>query len=481
MTYDFVIIGSGIIGTTIARALSRYDLNIIVLEKENDVANHQTIANSAIIHSGHDPIPNTLKAQLCVLGNRMYETMEKELDIPLLYTGAFVVAKGQEQEAHLKELYDRALVNGVQGVEILSGQEALKLERNLAPDVTQVLSLPTTKVTFPWEVAFACMENAIKNGASLRKNAEVTALVKIDDIYHVTLNHQEVILTKGIINASGVFSDHVASMLEHDVPYKITPRKGEYFVLDKRVEGFIERVLYPIPTNLGKGVLLVPQVHGNILVGPTSKNIDAYDDLSNTTEALTQITKQAKQLSLNIPFDQIIRTFSGIRATSTYEDFYIKESLTYGNFYHVAGIDSPGLTAAPAIAEYVVDLIKEKNTLIEKENYTPIRQKMHLFHHLDIKEKQALLKKDPLYGNIICKCERITEREIIDAIKGPLGSNTIKGIKKRARAGSGLCQGGYCEGNVLRIIARETNTPITKINYYDLNTPILLEETKVKK
>ncbi len=478
--YDYVIIGSGIVGTTIARSLSKYQLNIVVLEKENDVANHQTVANSAIIHSGHDPEEGSLKAKLCVLGNQMYETLEKELDIPLLYTGAFVIAHSKEQEAQLKVLYDRAKANGVKEVELIKGSEAILLEPNLSKDITLVLSLPTTKVTFPWEVAFGCMENAMANGAELKLNSEVAAINYQNEIYTLTLKNGEHIQTKGIINAAGVFSDLVAAMLEKDVLYKIKPRKGEYFVLDRRVEGFIDRVIYPLPTSAGKGVLLVPQVHGNILVGPTSEEIEDREDLSSSSKGLAQIVRDAKSLSPHIPFDKNIRTFTGIRASSTYKDFFIQESKEYKKFFHVAGIDSPGLTAAPAIAEYLTKLIEDTYGLKSKKDFNPMRKRLHMFHHMDQESQQKLIKEDPRYGNIVCKCERITERDIIDSIHKPLGSDTIKGIKKRARAGAGLCQGGYCEANVLRIIARETKQDITKINYYDLNTPILLKETKVK-
>ncbi len=478
--YDFVIIGSGIVGTTIARELSKYKLNLLVLEKESDVANDQTTANSAIIHSGHDPEEGTLKASLCVRGNYLYEVMEKELDIPLLYTGAFVVAHDQEGEQQLDVLYNRALRNGVPKVSFLSKEQILKQEPNLSYEITKALSLPTTKVTFPWEVAFACMENAMHNGAKLRLNSEVTHIKYENGLYQITINHSEIIETKGIINAAGLYTDQIALMIEENIDFEIKPRKGEYFVLDRRVKGFMDHVIYPLPTKLGKGVLIVPQVHGNILVGPTSTEVSDKSDFGTSSKALSQIVKDAKRLSNNIPFDKNIRTFAGIRASSTYKDFYIQESKTYKKLYHVAGIDSPGLTAAPAIAEYLTNMIIKTYNIEQKTNFDPIRKRQHMFHHQDPKTQEELLKQDKRYGNIVCKCEKITEKDIIDAIHAPLGSDTIKGIKKRARAGAGLCQGGYCEGTVLRIIARETNQPLTKINYYDQNTPILLEETKVK-
>lgn len=478
--FDYVIIGAGIIGTSIAKELSRYEASVLVLEKENDVANHQTVANSAIIHSGHDPKEGTLKAKLCVQGNQMYEDLENNLGIPLLRTGAFVVAHTAEQESMLNALYVRGLNNGVKDMKMLSINEAIQLEPNLSPSITQILSLPTTKVTYPWEVAFKQLECAINNGVSFQKNSRVTAIKKVEHHFEITVNDSDVIKTKSVISAAGIFSDQIARMIETNVLYDIKPRKGEYFVLDRKVKGFMNHVIYPLPTEKGKGVLIVPQVHGNILLGPTSSTQDEKDLLSNTKVGMEQIKEDTKKLAINIPFDQIIRTFAGIRASSTYDDFFIQESKEHKNFFHVAGIDSPGLTAAPAIAKYLVDEVIH-HQLVKKENFKPIVHKQKAFYTLPDDEKQKLYQEDHRYGNLVCKCEKITEREIIDAIHGPLGNDTVKGIKKRARAGSGLCQGGYCESLVLKIIARETGQPLQNINYYGLNTPILVEETKVKK
>ena len=477
--YDFIIIGAGIVGTNIARELSKYPFKTLVLEKENDVANHQTVANSAIIHSGHDPIEGSLKAILSVKGNALYEELEHELNIPILRTGAFVLAHDEEEEKMLEELKIRANHNGVPTSTILDGDTARKLEPNMSDSVTKVLSLPTTKVTYPWEVAFACLENAMKNGVEFRKNQEVTNITYEKDHFIVETNFKEKIETKNVISSSGIFSDHIAHMIEKDVPYTIKPRRGEYYVLDRRVKGYLERILYPLPTAKGKGVLLVPQVHGNILVGPTSVEQLEKVRTNTTPDGMKQIKEDASRLAKSIPFDKTIRTFSGIRAGSTYKDFYIQESKEYKGFFHVAGIDSPGLTAAPAIARYLVDEVIKPN-VSPKENYDPKREKKIFFYTLSEEEQKKKIKENPLYGNIVCKCEKITEVEIMEAIHGPLGNDTIKGIKKRARAGSGLCQGGYCENTVLKIIARETDQPLDKINYYGKDTPILWKETKVK-
>jgi len=479
MVHDYVIIGSGIVGAAIARELSKYKVNVLVLEKENDAANGQTIANSAIIHSGHDPKENTLKAKLCVEGNSMYDEMEKELSIPILRIGGFVVARGKEEEILLDELYQRALKNHVINPSILSFDEAVLIEPLLTKDATMILSLPSTKVTYPWVVAFACLENAINNGVSFQKNSEVTGIEKVETLFYLTINFKEKIQTKNIINCAGVFADQIAYMIEKDVKYQIKPRKGEYLVLDRKAKNLYNHVLYSLPTSRGKGVLVVPQVHGNVLIGPTSSNLEDKNLLSNTASGINQIKIDVKRLVDHVPYELNIRTFAGIRASSTYDDFYIKESIEYKGFFHVAGIDSPGLTAAPAIAKYLVEyIIKEK--LDKKENHNPLLLHKKPFHLMTDDEKILSIKNDKTYGNMICKCEKVTEAEIISAIHGTLGNDTIKGIRKRARAGSGLCQGGYCEGLILKIIARETNQPLNKINYYGKNTPILVKESKVK-
>lgn len=479
MIYDYVIIGSGIVGTNIARELSKYKVSVLVLEKENDAVNGQTIANSAIIHSGHDPKANTLKASLCVEGNELYDILEIELSIPILRTGGFVVARGETEERLLNELYQGAIKNKVPNVSFLNYIEAKKIEPHLTEDATKILFLPSTKITYPWEVALACLENAIHNGVHFQKNSEVTGIKKTTDGFLIETNFKTTIQTKNIINAAGVFADQIAYMIEKDVQYQINPRKGEYLVLDRKAKNLYHHVLYPLPTSQGKGVLVVPQIHGNVLIGPTSSYQDDKNLVSNTAEALRQIKNDVKRLVNYVPYELNIRTFAGIRASSTFDDFYIKESLEYRGFYHVAGIDSPGLTAAPAIAKYLVDhVITEK--LIKKDNFDPIRIKKKPYNEMNDLEKMEAYKENKAYGKIICKCERTTEAEIIDAIHSSVGNDTVKGIKKRVRAGSGLCQGGYCENSVIKIIARETKKPLNKVNYYGKNTPILLKDSKVK-
>jgi glycerol-3-phosphate dehydrogenase len=474
--YDYIIIGAGVIGSCIARELSRFDVKVLVLEKENDVANVQSLANSAIVHSGHNPEPNSLKARLSVWGNKLYEDMEKELEIPLLRTGAFVVAHNKLEEEQLIELAKTAKINQVPEFSILDYKEAVLIEPNLSKSITKVLSLPTTKVTYPWEVAFAAMENAIKNGVTFKKNSLVTNIKKENDKFYVTVNNKDVFET-----TNGVASDDIAHLIEKNVQFKINGRKGEYFVLDKRVKGFVNQVLYPLPTELGKGVLITPQVHGEILLGPNSMEVEDKYHPTTSYEGLAYVKQHASTLAENIPFNQIIRSFAGIRSTSDYDDFYIKESLEFSNLYHLGGIDSPGLTACFAIAKYLVNDVMKVNEKYEvNKAFDPYRKKRQMFHRLSQEEKQSLIKDEPLYGNIICKCEKITEKEILDAMHGPLGSNTIKGIKKRTRAGAGLCQGGYCEEKIMKMIAKEFNMSPLDVVYDKEETKLFVSETKVK-
>ena len=474
--YDVIIIGAGITGSALARELSKYEMSVLILEKENDVGSGATMANSAIIHSGHDPKPGTLKAKLNVLGNALYDDLEKELNIPLLRTGAYLVAHGPEEEKTLETIQARALENGVETSEVPL-EDAFKNEPNLSKTITKVVSLPSTKVTFPWEVALALMENAVINGATLEKNQKVQTIEKIDDHFKITTLN-DVFYGRFVINAAGVHAEKIAALIEDVVPYETAPRKGEYFVIDRRAKGFMHHVIYPVPTDKGKGVLITPQVHGEILVGPTSELTTDFESTNTTPEGLAWVRREAVKIADNIPYAQTIRTFAGLRPSTKSYDFYIEESKTVENFFHVASIDSPGLTAAPAIALYVKDLIFAKNSFKEKTDFDPYREKIIPYRTMDEAAKKAAFEDDSRYGRLVCKCERVTEGDVVRAIHRPVPGDSVKAIKKRTRAGAGICQGGYCEHNVIEIIARELSIPKTKVNYYNPNTEILIGETK---
>ena len=478
--YDFLIIGSGIVGTNIARELSKYHTSILVVEKESDIVNGQTLANSGIIHSGHDPKAGSLKARLCVEGNALTHKLSKQLDFQLLECGGLVLAFSEEEKRDLLALYDNAKKNGVPKLSLLSRDDVLALEPKVNQNVVIGLSIPTTSVCSPWEMAIASMENAVINGAHYLLNAEVVALKLVEEGYEVSLKNGGILRAKYVINAAGFNTEKIGLMLEDELEYHIRPRKGQYFTLDPKNKGSYKHVLYPMPTSLGKGVLITPQPHGETLVGPTSEDIED-DNIEVSPDGLAKIVSDAVKISKYIQFYDNIRNFAGVRAKSNYEDFYIKESKAYQGFYHLAGIDSPGLTAAPAIARYLVELIKEKVELILKNDYIVGRNYTPLFRYMSEEEKHRAIKHNPKYGHVICKCEQITEADIRAAINGVIPATTIKAVKKRTRAGAGICQGGYCERHVLALISQLKDKKMTDVDYYEVYTPILLEDIKEPK
>lgn len=474
--YDVIIIGAGISGTTIARELSKYDLKIIVLEKEFDVATEATMANSAIIHSGHDPLPGTLKAKFNVLGNRMYKQMSDELDIPYLPCGGMVIASSEEELKTLDMLYERALKNGLTKKEVvyLARDEIEHKEPNISDSVLAGLDLPTTAVTFPWEAAIANMENAMDNGVELKLETKVTNISKQKVFTVETTNGT--FQSKSIVNATGVYAAQVNGMYKPS-KYTIKVRRGEYYVLDKNVYE-INSVIYPVPTEKGKGVIITPQYHGNVLIGPTSEFVDIEDMSKTTPSGLEYIKKLAKKSVKDIPYHKVIRSFAGGRATSSTHDFVIND-LDNSGFINVGGIESPGLTSAPAIAVYVVEeLLSTHLKLIKKIDYNPYRRKVVRLIEMSDDRVSNLVSDDPLYGKIVCRCERITEGEVVDSINRNCGARSIVGVKNRVRAGAGRCQGGFCQTEILRILARELKIDKMKVNYQKEGSYILKARTK---
>lgn len=474
--YDVIIIGSGISGACIARECARYNVKTLILEKEFDVAQHATLANSAIVHSGHDPIPGTLKAKFNILGNRMYKKMSDELDIPYMECGGLVVATNEEEMKTLKMLDQRALENGLKRSEVrlLNQEEVRVLEPNISDHVLGGLHLPTTAVTYPLEAAIANIENAMDNGVELKTSCEVIDLSKEDGVFTVHTN-EEAFKARVVINAAGVFADDIARMVSNPT-FTISARKGEYYILDKDVK-LVNTVVYPTPSSKGKGVIATPQYHGNTLLGPTSKFVSKDVIESTTKEGLSYIKEHIKQTIKNIPYDKIIRSFAGSRPTPDTHDFIIEESDVEG-FINVAGIESPGLTAAPAFAKHVVEDILSTRIKLIKKDFNPYRRKVIRVAELVDEEKQSLFEKDSSYGNIICRCESITEGEIVDAVNRNCGAKSITGVKNRVRAGAGRCQGGFCQPEVLKIIARELKINPMNVNYSKENSSILVSKTK---
>lgn len=470
---DIVIIGAGIVGSFLARDLSRYQIKVTVLDRENDIANETTMANSAIIHTGYDPKDGTLKASLNVLGARMYEAITKELGADYQKCGAYIVACNEAEKTVLAQLKQRAEQRDIKVREV-EREELMQQEPHLSSNVMKALEVPDTAIIYPWQCAIALMEEAVMNGVTLQLGTNVTDIKSNKDGYEIQTN-QGTITSKIIINAAGCGAEQIAEMLEPS-PYHITLKRGEYYVLSKQVKGFVDHIIYPTPTKHGKGVLAIPTTHGNTLLGPTSEQCMEFDT-ATSRNGLETLKEQLTKTMKDIPYGEIIRSYSGIRPSGNDDDFYIQASKQYQTFLHVACIDSPGLASAPAISAYVIEqLVQPLITLSKKQNYQH-RQAPIVMASLSEEEKQAVIQKQPLYGKMICRCEEISYQEIVDAIHGPCGAKTIKGIKKRVRPGMGKCQGGFCEVEVAKILAKELQLPLHEV-LYDETSSTLGQEVK---
>lgn len=473
--YDVLIIGGGVIGTSIARYLSRYNLKLALLEKHNDVGDEASGANSGIMHSGYDPLPGTKKAYFNVLGNKMIETVSKELDVSFKRIGSLTISLSEEDDKTLVELAKRAKENGVE-VELLSKAETLKIEPNLIKDVRGALFAKSAGVVSPFGLTVNLMENAMDNGAELFLNSEVVKIEKTGDFYKVFTKNDNIFECKALVNAAGVYSDEIVKMLETP-SFKITPRKGEYYVLDHFDNEFLKHTIFMCPTKIGKGVLISQTASGNYLVGP-SNDPSSKEDNSTDSLTLSEIKKIAQRICPSLPFDENIRQFSGIRPNNDTDDFIIEESKVNGNFFIVGGIMSPGLASSLAIGEYVSDLVAKKLNLTKKEKFNPTIKKHLSLGKLGKEKFNELIKENPLYGRMVCRCEKVSEAEIMDSINRNCGAHTIKGVKKRVRPGFGKCQGTFCESEVLKILARELKCDLSDICYSDLGTNVVLKSTK---
>ena len=474
--YDVTIIGAGIIGAFVARELSKYDLKVLVVDKENDISDGTTKANSAIIHGGYDAKPGTLKARFNVEGNAMFDEICKDLSVPFKRIGSLVVGLDREDEKTIKEIYNRGIKNGVPGMEIWNREELKAKEPNISDEANSALYSPTAGIVGPWELTLALMENAMDNGVELSLNREVTDIEKIEDGYKLTTSEEQ-IKSQYIVNAAGVYADKIHNMVSKP-KFEIIPRKGQYFLFDKSAGDLVNRIIFQTPTEKGKGVLVLPTVHGNLLVGPNAEVVDR-EDKRTTEESLEFIKDASKKAVKGIPFREVITSFTGIRATPDNGDFIVEENEDSKGFIDVAGIESPGLSASPAIGKYVGELLKDiDGNFKENKDFNPKRRPVVHFMDLSDKEKEKIIKKDPKYGRIICRCENITEGEIVDAIHRNAGGRTVDGIKRRVRPGMGRCQGGFCQPRVMEILARELDLDMTEVVKDGPDTNIALWETK---
>ncbi|MGE5632115.1 MAG: NAD(P)/FAD-dependent oxidoreductase [Caulobacteraceae bacterium] len=475
--YDVAVIGAGITGCSISRVLSRYKLKVVLIEKEPDVADCTTKANSAIIHAGYDAKPGTLKAKFNVLGNPMYDGLCKDLDVPFKRVGSLVLAFNQEEMDTLNKLYEQGIKNGVPGMEIWDAKKVLEMEPNINESVLGALYAATCGIVSPWELAIALAENAAENGVEVLLNSEVRDIKKLEDSYRIDFK-DESITAKYVINCAGLNSDTINNMVAPP-SFRILPRKGEYNIFDKSYGDIVKTVVFPCPSKLGKGILVSPTIHGNLLIGPNAEDIDDKEDFETTSKGLLSIREGAEKSVTHLPYHAIITGFSGLRARSDREDFIVEESKEAKGFINVAGIESPGLSSAPAIAEYVAGMLKDIiGELEEKEDFVPVRRKVIRFNELSEEEKEELIKKDPRYGRVICRCETVTEGEIVDAIHRKVGATTVDGVKRRVRPGSGRCQGGFCGPRVMEILARELSLDMNQVTKDRSKSYILAHPTK---
>ncbi|MDF2612410.1 MAG: FAD/NAD(P)-binding oxidoreductase [Clostridia bacterium] len=475
--YDVVVIGAGVIGASIFRELTKYNLKVVVLEKEIDVAMGTSRANSAIIHAGYDPEEGTLMAKYNVWGSELFEELCKDLSVPYKKNGSLVLGFNDEDMITLEALYKNGNKNGVKGLALLSREETIKKEPNLSEKVRGALFAPTGAIVGPFEYTIALIENGVMNGGEARTSSEVIAIDKKEDVFTLTLKDKTKLECSYVINAAGVYADKVHNMICEET-YRIMPRRGQYYVMDKSQGDIAAHTLFQCPSKKGKGVLVTPTVHGNLLVGPNSEDIEDKEDLSVTNEGLDAIKDAAKRTTDKINYRETIRSFSGLRALSDREDFIIEEDKKVKGFIDAAGMKSPGLSAAPAIALGVVDLLQKKGLkACLKATFNPKREQIR-FMELPQEEKQALIKKDHRYGRIICRCENVTEGEIVDSIKRPVGATTVDAVKRRCRPGMGRCQGGFCGPRVQEILARELHLELQDIVLDRDHAYILTGKTK---
>ncbi len=451
--FDAVIIGGGVTGCAIARELSRYEMHAALIEREEDVCSGTSKANSAIVHAGHDAVPGSVKARFNVEGNRMMGELAEDLDFEFDRNGSLILCFAEEDRPALQELYDKGVKNGVPDLKIITGDEARAMEPNVSDAVVAALYAPTGGIVCPFGLTIALAENACDNGVEFIFNEEVKKVVKTEKGYDLE-TADGVVHTTYVINAAGVYADEIHNMVSGRKMH-ITPRKGDYCLLDKEAGNHVRHTIFQLPGKLGKGILVTPTIHGNLLTGPTAKNIEDKEATATTAEELAEIMEKGSVSVKNVPFRQVITSFSGLRAHEDGDDFIVGEAEDAPGFFDAAGIESPGLTSAPAIGVYLAKKVAEKAGAKKKAEWNGKRKGFVRPEKLSKEERAALIKERPEYGTIICRCEGVSEGEIVDAINRTLGAVSLDGIKRRVRQGMGRCQAGFCTPRTMEILARE--------------------------
>lgn len=458
MKYDVIVIGGGIVGTAVLDRLAKYNLNLLLLEGEDDVASFSTRANSGIVHAGYDCEPGTLKAKYNVEGNALLWRDAEQLDVPHLKCGSIVVARTDGIDG-INKLRDKAVANGVE-VEVWDRAKTLEFEPNIADDIEYALYAPSAGIVSPYQLAIGYADRAVTNGASVMLEAKVDGIDKIDGGYvlHTTNGNFECGIVVNCAGANGAKVNDMAGVEHYDTTY----RRGDYFVLDNTERKNINTVIFPLPTSAGKGILVAPTADGNVIYGPTAIDTKDSTDTSSSLDSLDELRRNVPLSIKNPAFNKCIRVYSGLR-TIIGHDFVIGESSICKDFFMAIGICSPGLTSAPAIAEHIESLVCERLGAKLKDEYVKVMPRHKRLNELDADTLNALIKEDNSWGRIVCRCEKVTEAEIVDAIHSPLPASTVDAVKRRTRAGMGRCQGGFCGPRVMEIISRELNIPLNQV------------------
>ena len=448
---DIVIIGAGVSGCAIAREVSRYKADVLVLEREEDVCCGTSKANSAIVHAGYDAANGSLMAKLNVEGSRLMPALSKELDFPYENNGSLVVMVSEDDRPALNKLYENGVANGVEGLRIVERDELVRMEPNISDQAVAALYAPTGAIVCPFGLTFALAENAARNGVRFQFDTEVTGIGKTDGGWKLSTTRGDV-EAKVVVNAAGVYADKLHNMVSEDA-MTITPRRGDYFLLDHSAQGHVSHTIFQLPGKFGKGVLVAPTVHGNIIVGPTAIDIEDKEGVATTQAGLDEVRAKCGLAVKDVPLRQTITSFAGLRAHEVRHEFFIGE--VQPGFVDCAGIESPGLSSAPAIGVMVSGIVRDILKLEENPNFEAKRKGILDPKGLDAEAHAALIRENPAYGTVICRCETVTEGEIVDAIRRVPGARSVDGVKRRVRAGMGRCQGGFCSPRVMEILARE--------------------------